>query len=432
MNIYLGVAIYTLEEILEYLLCYLLILKLEIKHKIWLPVYFVLTLSIQLMCNYYIGNILEDIIILLAGALIPFMGEKNNRKKMMTYFIYIALISSLVNIFSMYIVALVVGHSVMEWRNEGIISFICRATFLIIELMYYFIMKIGKWEGFHLRFNKVQRVAFASALFGCIVMSAANAVLVENNGITERAKIAAGVAIISVSMLFLISSLWQGQMLSKNMEMQQKEAKYDYLLKVQEQHINNVVKRDEELRKFRHDIKTHMIVMKDLIEHKEWEQLSTYMDKMEKSAEQNGITYHTGNSTIDAVVNDLNTRMEHEQIDFQITGTVVLREEIEIFDLCNCIYNLLLNAVEACEKLEVSERKINMQIANFQEKMYIKVSNRCLSMKEDKDIQDLVTDKEDKENHGLGTKNVRETIQEYNGKITYSLKAGWFTAEFFI
>lgn len=144
------------------------------------------------------------------------------------------------------------------------------------------------------------------------------------------------------------------------------------------------------------------------------------------------MNYYTGNSTIDAVINDLKTRMEQEEIKFEIDGILVLREEIEIFDLCNCIYNVLLNAIEACEKLEKTERKIHMNFANFQNKIYIKVNNRCLSTKEEHDIKELITEKEDKENHGLGTKNVLETVQKYNGNVTYSTKSGWFTAEIVI
>lgn len=432
MNIYLGITIYTLEEILGYLLCYILILKLEVKRKIWIPVYIAITLFVQLVCSYYFGDLLEAAIPLIAGALIPFMGDKKIRKGMMINFIYICLISSIVNVFPMYIVALILGHSVMEWRSAGIITFICRSAFILMELAYYLIVKFGKREGFQVHFNRVQKIAFVIALFCCIIMGAANSVLVENHALEQRGKIAAGIAILIVSIVFLISSLWQGQTMRKNMEMEKNEAKYDYLLKAQEQHINNVIKRDEELRKFRHDIRAHMIVMRDLVEHKKWEQLTAYMNQVEKNTEQNGINYYTGNSTVDAVINDLKTRMEQDEIEFKINGTLALREEIEIFDLCNCIYNLLLNAIEACEKLDNTERKIHMDFANFQKKTYIKVNNRCLTMKEDNDIKELVTDKEDKENHGLGTKNVLETVQKYNGNVTYSTKSGWFTAEIII
>ena len=166
----------------------MLILKLEIKRKVWIPVYIAITLLVQLVCSYYFGDLFEELIPLIAGAMIPFMGDKKIRKGMMINFIYICLVSSIVNAFSKYIAALFLGHGVMEWRSGGSVTCICSSTFIFAQLAYYLSIRLGIWEGFQVCFNKIQKIAFAIALFCCIIMGAANSVLVENNGITERGK----------------------------------------------------------------------------------------------------------------------------------------------------------------------------------------------------------------------------------------------------
>ena len=76
------------------------------------------------------------------------------------------------------------------------------------------------------------------------------------------------------------------------------------------------------------------------------------------------------------------------------------------------VYNLLLNAIEASEKIEEEKRKIDITFSYFKNHISITVQNSCISGKMADSQMFLFTDKEDKVNHGIGIENVRKKMQK--------------------
>ena len=54
--------------------------------------------------------------------------------------------------------------------------------------------------------------------------------------------------------------------------------------------------------------------------------------------------------------------MEEKGIDFDFEGICGVREEIKDFDLCTVFYNLLKNAIEACEQVDSSKKRITVKV----------------------------------------------------------------------
>ena len=72
------------------------------------------------------------------------------------------------------------------------------------------------------------------------------------------------------------------------------------------------------------------------------------------------------------------------------------------------------NAIEATEKLEV-EKDIFVSLMYRKEKLLIKVRNPYTGdLKKDR-VGNYISEKKDRENHGIGLKSVRKVVEKYEG-----------------
>ena len=81
--------------------------------------------------------------------------------------------------------------------------------------------------------------------------------------------------------------------------------------------------------------------------------------------------------------------------------------------------NLLDNAIEACEKVTVEERRIDFSLVRKDEMIILDISNPyCGNVK----LMDgkLYTLKEDKMLHGIGMESVKYAVEKNNGTLEYS------------
>ena len=86
----------------------------------------------------------------------------------------------------------------------------------------------------------------------------------------------------------------------------------------------------------------------------------------------------------------------------------------ESTDLSIILGNLLDNAIEATEKLEV-EKDIFVSLMYRKEKLLIKVRNPYTGdLKKDR-AGNYISEKKDRENHGIGLKSVRKVVEKYEG-----------------
>ncbi len=98
-------------------------------------------------------------------------------------------------------------------------------------------------------------------------------------------------------------------------------------------------------------------------------------------------------------------------------------------DLCIVISNLIVNAIEAVDKIYSSERNINVTLKKGKILTYIIIKNTFVNS-EDKVIQNKIsTTKSDKRNHGFGLKNVKNIVEKYNGELVLKVEKNQFIAE---
>ena len=430
MSIFAENVICFLVETVSYVLCFLLIKKLKLKYRGALVLFLITVSAWQLIWQTVLH--MEDFnLSLLAGLLFPLFTRRENRKGSYVFFLFIALTETLCYGFLVYIMSLARGYDVIAVNGSGA-RILCLLLFPALVAAYYLTERFlfrGKME---ILLLKEHKITLLIALVCSVIGLAVHVLMAVNNRNMQQRMLVSGISFVCITVIYLVTIVWQGQAIWKNQKLQEEQSVYDYLTKSQQQYLDYIVKRDEDLRKFRHDIRAHMIIMHDLAEKKDFEGILSYIDEVEKVTQRNQTHHFTGNSTIDAIINDLKIRMDWENIEFHVKGKMYIEDEEKVFDISICFYNILLNAVEACEKLEGKDRIIKLNIEQYQKKIYFKICNRCNSEENMEGTTELTTDKPDPVNHGLGSSNVNEIVRKNGGKVLYSIKDHWFVTELLI
>ena len=163
----------------------------------------------------------------------------------------------------------------------------------------------------------------------------------------------------------------------------------------------------------RHDLKNHLSAIYRLAENDEKEQLLMHVSEIIKISSNQRQYSHSGNIIIDSIVNF--RLQEAEQKNIKLRHSIIVPEKIDIpsFDMTVILGNLLDNAIRAASGLK-ENRYINIIIKYDKGRLIIKIDNPYEG-KILKENDSLLTTHYDKENHGIGLKNVTKILQKYNG-----------------
>ena len=104
---------------------------------------------------------------------------------------------------------------------------------------------------------------------------------------------------------------------------------------------------------------------------------------------------------------------------------------IQSYDIGIIIGNALDNAIEACRKLKVKEPDAEafIRISSFQKRelFFLKVENSFDGKVVRKPQNEFpVTDKADRENHGIGLANIKSTAEKYQGALDFKVNGRVF------
>lgn len=195
------------------------------------------------------------------------------------------------------------------------------------------------------------------------------------------------------------------------------------------EHCNDVVRLNDEMRAFRHDMKNHLICLSSLIEENEISRANEYIKNMESMTESVKKKYDTGNVIADALLSKKSEKAKDVNTKIVFNG-VVPTMGIDNPDLCIIMANAVDNAIEACAKDEnSSEKAINID-SNFRQGYFLlKVSNPIFDKVDIKNGNQVRTSKKDTALHGFGVANIVKTVKKYNGNTELSANNGLFTLD---
>ena len=208
----------------------------------------------------------------------------------------------------------------------------------------------------------------------------------------------------------------------------------DSVLKKQRDEVQNIY---QTMRAWRHDYHNHIQSIKAMIAMGKKEELSDYLDNLEKDLDSIDIAIRTGNVGLDAILSSKVSIARKNNIDVKCTAKVPSNLTVTDVHLCAIVGNLMDNAIEACEKMKnVSQGKgpaaprfIRVYIGLFKSQLYISVSNSTCE-KHRKRLSELVTTKLGE--HGFGLRRIDKIAEKYDGYVNRKNEPGIFATEVMI
>lgn len=192
-----------------------------------------------------------------------------------------------------------------------------------------------------------------------------------------------------------------------------------------------IYENDKELRKFRHDIQSHLGCMQLLLSEGKTEQAIKYLQTMGKHFEDLvPVRYYTGSEILDVIINQKYLAAKRKGIRMRLEGEMDKKDLIDSYDLCILFSNALDNCIEACEKLEDEETEIQVSILIHRNVLFFRFSNPATSemyatLKQGK------TGKADRYMHGYGVENIRTVVKRNGGELEYIWKDGILALEIY-
>ena len=196
----------------------------------------------------------------------------------------------------------------------------------------------------------------------------------------------------------------------------------------QKEYSEKMLTNDENLRRFRHDYRNHMIVINSLLENGRTDRAREYLNNMNRDISSTLTKISTGNFISDALINNKAVIAAEHDISIKFTGQVIpcgIADE----DLCTILANTLDNAIEATQKLSSGDKVIHIDAAVRNGFFIMSISNPVETEVKIKKDGTVKTSKKNHREHGFGIKNVQKAVKKYGGSISVTCQNKIFSVD---
>ncbi len=189
------------------------------------------------------------------------------------------------------------------------------------------------------------------------------------------------------------------------------------LLEQEEHSLNQYVEeaktRYDETKSFRHDIRNHIAVVKNLLQSGKLEEAVSYMEDMDDMAEKMSFPCSTNNPVVDILVGNKLGIAKSMGIDVDCSLLLPYPCSLRDIDICIILSNVLDNAIQAVKRLDAGMEK------------YIHVSGRIqgdfLMMEIENSFHGKGAFKK-----GTGLSNVKKVAEKYGGAMSIEAQENKF------
>ncbi|MBT9731645.1 GHKL domain-containing protein [Coprococcus eutactus] len=200
----------------------------------------------------------------------------------------------------------------------------------------------------------------------------------------------------------------------------------------QREYFEQLLEKEQRTRQFRHDIIAELIQIKNYEDRKEYEKLGSYLDEMLSDISSiSKYDYDVGNEIVNTILNYYLLPIK-DKCKIEVKGYISDSMDIARRDLCILVSNLVKNAVEAVEQVSDKEKYIFFEIKSGNIFLQINMRNTCAEHTGITKAGEIYTTKVDKINHGLGIKNIENTLRRYEGYAEYKIEDNCFVSEIMV
>ena len=181
-------------------------------------------------------------------------------------------------------------------------------------------------------------------------------------------------------------------------------------------HYEAIKKSSMETRRSRHDMKNHLIAMKELAMQERKEELIAYIDNIAEQIEAAAPPYRSGNDIADVIIADKHSKAEKRGLELCISGDLA-GVDIETADLVTILSNLLDNAIEAVSRLygkdlPAEDKKIHLEFKKSANFLMIVQKNKSMT----KLVPGKIVSSKNSPDHGFGISNIKRAVKKYGGE----------------
>lgn len=194
-------------------------------------------------------------------------------------------------------------------------------------------------------------------------------------------------------------------------EQQQRQHEYEQ----KEVYFKELERSQEEIRKIRHDLKNQLLeldlhITSDTNCQKKPQTLSMIRE-MQEQLEKARANIYTPCIAVDAILRDKIGIAE--QLGISVEHQIKLNGELKMKrgDMGIILGNLLDNAIEAAE--QTGNPYISIKIIQKKEQLMMEIKNSCIEAVG----EGWNSTKLEKENHGIGLRSVKHTVEQYDGRL---------------
>ena len=384
---------------------------------------------LHILVWYYLG--IEDAsgISIFSMLVVPAVLIEPRHKKYLFLYPFVALANSVIGVSASFLLAVLLDvpeYKIVEGNWYTILCQGVSVVVLVIGALCH--KKVQKNEVFQVHLDWKQYVLLYIVVFCLFFM------LAPMQGLTRMVGNSAYVNLIGVAtslacIVLVLVTIWQSVLVNRAIMLKERNEMNEKYMQLQKEYYAQLMQQDQQIRRFRHDMRGHMAVLKSYCKDKKIDQIESYLNMISEESAIDDLPGYTGNKGVDAVLRELLKISEQSGVEVTIKGTLAEVERILEYDLCTIFYNLMKNAIEACEKIEdTQERKIRIDMGNYNSQLFISIKN---IVKEPVIIKGNHphTTKRDKDHHGFGCENVERAVRKYQGTIEYSCENGWFDVE---
>lgn len=203
---------------------------------------------------------------------------------------------------------------------------------------------------------------------------------------------------------------------------------YERHLKSQVKHLDEILLKQEELRRVRHDMNNQLVAIQGYFHESDIAGGEAYIASLLQNLQTPSSRIRTGNSALDAILSTKKALAESKGITVDMEVQISNRLPLEPVDVCVIFGNALDNAIEACDRITEGEKKISLVLVQREGKLLCRITNTALS-----GITNVYsTSKKDKENHGFGLVNLRESLEKYDCEPVMDYNDGFFSMKFIV
>ena len=187
---------------------------------------------------------------------------------------------------------------------------------------------------------------------------------------------------------------------------------------MQKEYYTALLSKEEDTRRYRHDMNNHLICLADLIKQGLSDEAQIYISELQgKMDDIKGKHYVTGNDILDIILNSQLAGIK--DIDVTVRGQSKRPLNISNVELCIIISNLLKNAIEETESISGQKKYIDILVKEGEHYFTMEIKNPS-PLYIDANVGQIKTKKKDKRNHGIGLGNVAETVKKNEGDFYLS------------